>query len=403
LQTKCKIAGGNKMKQKALLIGLMSTFFLAGCLEVLSIPTLSLSADGQKMAFLVQTNAGQSMSLQVLNLEDGTTEEIGNPETMKGAFDWHPSQTALAYVEITPEQSSSIQIAELSGEISELIQMPENVWVNQMAYSPDGSLLALSLSLLPQGKEPSQVLDFSTDLNPSAIRVVLINIGTGDYQEILREQVGDSPSLDWSPDGSRFAYGFDGRIYVYDLSVEEASLLNWEDNLSLRSPSWLSDTHLVLLSAPDPDGIGPSITEIVSVDLSSGTRQAWAVPGSTAVPTASPDGQYIAYLEGRASSDPDLSDQGYASATTTVMLLDVNQDSALPIYVGVSLDRPLWSKDSQTLYISNGNAFSMSVGNRRQIFAVDIASGESNALYEGAVASSSLMGWFPPQEATESP
>lgn len=388
------------MKLKALVVGLVSAFFLAGCLEVLSIPTLSLSADGEKLAFLVQDNSGQSMSLQVLNLDDGALQTIGDSETMKGAFDWHPSQMSLAYVEITAEQTSNIQVRELSGEAVTISELPQGFWVNQLAYSPDGRLIALSVSVLPEGTEARQLLDSSTDLNPVAAQVLLLELATGEITEIASEEVGDSPSLDWSPDGGRFAFAFDGRVYTYELymGLGEAALLNWEDNLSLRSPSWLTDSKLIVLSAPDPDGEGPSETEIVMVDLNSGNGQSWTVAGGTAAPTAAPDGLHIAYLEGRASSDPELSNDGYATATTTVMLLDVREAAAVPIAVGISLDRPLWSADSQTLYISNGNAFSMFGGNQRQIFAVDVESGATEPIYEGAIATSSLLGWFPPQE-----
>lgn len=395
------------MSRKPFVPGLLlwMAFFLAGCNEVLSIPSVRLSADGKRMAFLVQTNAGQSLSLQSLSLEDGSVERVGASNAMQGAFDWNPGQTALAFVEIAPDESSSIQLVQFSDgqSPSMLAALPGNVWVNQIAYSPDGSQIALSVSLLPPGTKPSQVLDSSTDLNGSEAQVLLLDVASGELTKIVGDDVVDTPSLAWNADGTRLAYAYDSRVFVYNVADGQSVTVNWADDLSLHSPSWLDNTTLIMVSTPDSSQQGASQTEIVSYDVTSSRTHSWLVGAGVAVVSASPDGRYIAYIEGQPSSDPQVSSGGYATATTNVMLLPVDQTGGQAIYVGVSLDKPVWSSDSQTLYISNANAFSMFAGNRRQIFAVDIASGAVTPIFEGPLATSSLLGWSPPQQATPTP
>lgn len=388
------------MAWKAIGTGLLGlAVFLGGCVEVLSIPSISLSGDGDQIAFLIQTDAGQSMALQTLNLDGGDVQRIGVSENMQGAFDWDPSQTSIAFVEIAPDQSSSIQVAQLpGGRIATLTSLPHNVWVNQLAYSPDGSQMALSVSALPPGTQPRDVLDSSTNLNGSEARIYLVDTPTGELHDIARDDVTDTPSLDWNPTGTHLAYAYEGNLFVYDVAEAEAEMVNWAENLSLRSPSWLNETTLIMISAPQEEG--PSQTEIVSYEVTSGRTRAWPVGPGVAAVSASPDGNFIAYIEGQPSAD---SSGGYATTTTTVVLLPIEEARGQAIYVGLSLDRPVWSPDSQTLFVSNGNAFSMFAGNRRQIFAVDIASGAATPLFEGPLATSSLLGWFPPQEGTPTP
>jgi Tol biopolymer transport system component len=361
-----------------------------------------VSSDGGYIAFLVQTDSGQSLRLQTLNLNDGSVEQIGDPETMQGAFDWNPSRSALAYVEIAPDQSSSIQLAQLSGggNPATLTTLAQHLWVNQLAFSPDGGTLALSVSVLPPGTQPSQVLESSTDLNGTEARVLLLDSATGEMSEIARDDVTDTPSLAWNHDGTRLAYAYVNRVFVYEFAGEQSSTVNWMEDQSLHSPSWLSNSTLVVVSTPTSSDQGSSQAEIVSYDVTSSETRAWSVEPGVAAASVSPDSRYIAYIHGQPSSDPAAQDAGYAGATTTVVLLSVDQSSGRAIYIGESLDRPVWSPDSQTLFVSNGNVFSMFAGNRRQIFALDIASGAVTPLFEGPLATSSLLGWSPPSEGT---
>lgn len=386
---------------KTRLLFLTIALLLGGCLEVLSIPSISLNSDASMMAFLVESDEGQSMALHLLSIDSGRSIEFGNPDTMKGAFDWHPSEPRLAYIEIQEDYKSTLQIADIDGEAEEIMVLPDYAWVSQIAYSPDGNTIALSLGMLPPETDLGQLLDFTVDFNPSEVRVILVDVATGEALEIVREEPGQTASLAWNPSKNQLAYGFNGHVYVYDMSDEKTTEIRWADFLSLRSPSWLNDNTLLMLSAADLEGEGPDETEIVRYDMLTTEYEGWLVGLGSAVPTASPNGQYIAYLEGSQSPDPELSSQGYATAAVTVMLLDIEAGSIVPLYVGVALDRPVWSPDSETLYISNGNAFSMSVDNPRQIFAVDVATGAASPVYEGALATSSLLGWFPPQEEEE--
>src|SRR5687768_6589002 len=129
------------LKTRAFFLGI--ALLLGGCLEVLSIPTISLNSDASMMAFLVESDEGESTSLHILNIALATSIEFGNPDTMKGAFDWHPSEERLAYIEIQEDPKISLQIADMEGEAEILTVFPDNSWVNQLAWSPDGNTIAV--------------------------------------------------------------------------------------------------------------------------------------------------------------------------------------------------------------------------------------------------------------------
>jgi hypothetical protein len=262
--------------------------------------------------------------------------------------------------------------------------------------------MALSLSGLPPGTVPRDLLDPSVDHNGAGMQIMLIDLASELLTEVARDdEAGDTPSLDWNTTGTRLVYAYGGSVFFYDVASGDSSGVNWMQDQSLRSPSWLNDTTLAMVSSLEDAEGNPTQPEIVTFDVTTNATQAWTVSASVSVASASPNGSMIAYLEGQSSPDPAANSAGYAGTTSNVVVLNVDQESRESVFVGESLDRPVWSPDSQTLYISNGNAFSMFAGNQRQIFALDVGNREARLLFEGPLATSSLLGWFPPDAAQE--
>lgn len=392
------------MKKRMILAALLFSLLMVGCTEVLSIPSVNVSRDGGEIAFLLQANSGSTLILQTLNVTTGDVRRIGASENMQGAFDWSPARDTLVFVEVAPNEETTLVTAPADGSALPLAvtPLPDGVWVNQVSVSPDGQTAALSISGLPFGNVPSDVLDSSIDLTGNTVQVVLVDLASGAITEVKAELAGDTPSLEWNPSGTRLAYAYDGDAYVYDVAGGASSPVNWAENQSLRSPSWLNDTTLVVVSSPDnsEEESTQTETEIVSFDVTTSATQTWVVDHSVAVVSASPDGTRIAFIEGQPSTDSAANSGGYAMATTAVMVLNIDSGEPTAVYTGQSLDRPVWSPDGGTLYISNANAFSMFAGNPRQIVALDVASGATTTLFEALLATSSLLGWFPPNQPT---
>lgn len=389
------------MHKRMILSALFFALLMVGCTEVLSIPSVNVSRDGGEVAFLLQAEAGETLVLQTLNVTTGDTRRIGTPEKMQGAFDWNPSRDTLVFVEIANNETTTLVTAPADGSAVPLdvLTLPDGVWVNQVSVSPDGATAALSISGLPLGNVPSDVLDSSIDLTGNTVQVVLVDLASGDITEVRADMAGDTPSLEWNPAGTRLAYAYDGDAFVYDVAGDSSMPVNWEENQSLRSPSWLNDTTLVAVSSPkDPEQESSQPeTAIVSFDVTSSATQTWVVANSVGVVSASPDGTRIAFIEG--VPEP-AAEGGYATAMTSVMLLNIDGGEPPAVYTGQSLDRPVWSPDGGTIYISNANAFSMFAGNQRQIVTLDVASGTTSTLFEAPLATSSLLGWFPPNQST---
>ncbi len=378
---------------------LFSGVFLVGCTEALSIPTVSVRSDGNTLAFLTQSDTENTLSLQTLNIADGVAQPVAESANFQGAFDWNDATQTLVYAEFADSNAASIQVADLeTGEVERLLTLEPNLWVNQLSISPDGQIIALSGNYISLWATPADLLDPTVDVEALSGLIMVVNAEDGNVIHVIAERTGDTPSLAWNPSSTRLAYAFDGKTFVYDTASNSVAEVNWLEDQLLRSPSWLDDDTIVMVSAIEEENGGTTQPEIMLFDVSNSASRSWTTNNGVVMVSASPDGSQIAYVEGQSSPDPNAQDQGYASATTSVIVIDVATDERQVVFTGQSIDKPVWSPDGQTLYLTNGNVFSMFAGNARQLYAVNVATGETTLLFEGNLATSSLIPWAPPEE-----
>lgn len=368
---------------------------LSACTEMLSIPSVSVREDGQ-LAFLVQADSGTSLNLQVLNQEDRAVQRVGTGENIQGAFDWNDADNSLVFVEISPEGDTLIQHADTStDEAAEtLTTLTGNLWVNQISVSPTGDSAALSISYLQMGTTVQDVLAANVEVDKVGAGIMLLDLTTGETTQIFQDSTGDSPSVSWNPSGTRLVYAYAFNAFVYDVAQGTSTSLDWLQDQLLQSPSWVTDTTVALISAIEIPQQGTTPPELYTFGVVTSATQSWELPNGAAVLSASPDGMMIAYLEVQ-QTDNTLR---YASATGDVVVLNLSDSTRQTVFTGESLDKPIWSADSQTLYITNANVFSMFANNQRQLISVDVATQASTVLFEAPLATSSLVMWSAPEE-----
>jgi len=79
-----------------------------------------------------------------------------------------------------------------------------------LCWSPDGSILALTVKNLRQGKDPARGLQ-------------ILNLGSGATEDI--DAKGYTTSQCWSPDGKQIVYQADGTLRVYDIQEKRSRKL----------------------------------------------------------------------------------------------------------------------------------------------------------------------------------
>jgi len=169
----------------------------------------------------------------------------------------------------------------------------------------------------PDGTELTQLFDFCAAGEPPP---------GGDWQ------------VDWSPDGTMFAYAsnlgtYHPHLYVLDIATGDITDLTPGDDPIATDPSWSPDgTKIAYNGAPDPY----TPRGILALDLLAGTTTN-LTPGEEAyLPAWSSDGEYIAYFSGNTLMKMASDGTGRTSIVTV-------RDQA----------RPTWSSDDQFLAFHN--------------------------------------------------
>jgi Tol biopolymer transport system component len=153
------------------------------------------------------------------------------------------------------------------------------IFVSSVAWSPDGTRVAFSASCGGGCGGP---------LDPyHGIRV--LDLSTGDDRLLVSGNLL-SPSLDWSPDGSRISYVLDGAIHIMDADGSNRTRVPGTSG-HVFTASWSPDGDRFAYSS---DG-GLSVIGVDGSDPTGVISSSHPPPFS---PTWSPDGEEIAYRTG---------------------------------------------------------------------------------------------------------
>lgn len=398
-------------KQKFLILplALILTVALSGCLDLFTIPSISVSHDNQWVAFLSAGTSLDQMTLQAINLADGTTVTIGEDGSAQGAFDWSPNGTEIAYYNISADGTPSIRISDLSDAGQEafgVFAFPRNFWVTQLAYSPDGNWLALVVILFPEGFELTPGSDMGSDTVATESALYIANLGDGTVTAATTPGELSISTAAWSPNGGKVAFtawkdgNGDGTIdssgagimeamfgsgditdvYVYDVTSQSTSAIG-DGNMNL-SPGWLGPNTLVysafVLNFMSPDSGTISIKSYNLDSRTASTLVAGSEESSFLSVAASPDGSKIAYVLSPSGGES-LMMGGFEDETETtesdpIQVIVANADGSNPVVVyetpsnGLPLDVPVWSDDGAWLFLSNGNPLGTVFGGMASAF-----------------------------------
>lgn len=444
------------LKRKLALLAsvLVVMFGAAGCLDLFSVPGIALSPDGNQIVFLsgfgqLLTEEDEEMETQFdlvsANLSDGATTTLYSPDenTLVTAFDINPTNGDVAFTTATKEGATTIQIYS-AGSIRELVSAANfgaSGIGTMMAYSPDGSKIALTMvtmppEMLPKVLENDEDEAEMTDEEAKAFNFVayVVDVNSGTITPIS-STTERANTVTWNPSSTQIVYNAwvdsdgDGiiatvpdaikmragqpidnsQLVLYDVASSTSKVIG---PLGVNfSPVFLSDAQ-VGFSSIDPtkaasDATAGSYLNVYDI-ASDSTQSTMGSLGGIYGLSLSPDGSKIAWIESAPSAEdpdntvyivvvanPDFSDE------QQVIVFD--EEVALP-------DQPIWTPDGSAVLISVTNAlaqipqqisasFSSSGessvetegGAPAQVFRVDIATGESTPVFSGAMINSSFF------------
>jgi len=248
-------------------------------------------------------------------------------------------------------------------------------------FSPDGKYLAF-IAARPDGKSEE------SDDPKAESQIWLLNRAGGEAQR-LTEMPGGVSGFEWSPDSTRLVIvsydpeekpedaadkdgpshdtpkpivvdryhfkqdrlGYLGnrykRLYLFDLDKKEAELLT-PGAFDSTDPAWGPNSNIIAFTSRrqgDPDRHDNDDIYVIAATAGAEARQVTTWEGPDGNPVFSPDGQWIAYLQG---GPPKFS--GYDPSQVAVISVDGGE----PLLPTSSLDRtlssPHWSPDGKTLH-----------------------------------------------------
>jgi Tol biopolymer transport system component len=256
---------------------------------------------------------------------------------------------------------------------SEMTQLPNGIAGSGSGYavSPDGTMVAYTSVVGAR-------LTTSGDMIPGRPQVFTANLDFTDVQQVTHDQRGASAPA-WSPDGKAIAYmsgdytsgdGDHSDIFVLDLATGQTSQVTREKPTTgaVFFPQFSPDGASIIYEVDRGDGFSVRLVPVTggrSVLLVGGGRndvEAW-------VGTFSPDGSTLAV--------------GCSGRLEGICIAHADGTNLRTLVSGSSATYPKWSPDGTRIAYTDANT------NANRVFVVDVATGETSFVAEGA-----LEGWL---------
>lgn len=422
---------------------------LTGCFDLLGFPNIGVSHDDNWVAYLaIEPESEDDLyQLRAVNLADGTVINFSEPD-QQGAFAWHPSENRIAYYNAGADDTLSIRISSIDDptigeDVVGSFSFPTDFFVTQMAFSPDGTQLAMSVILSEDElfDDTEEETESSAEAPTFDAAVYIANLSDGSITQVTRPGEFFPSIVTWSPAGSYLAFlawtdsNGDGfidisgeenesggditSVSVYDVATQAVTTIG-DGTTSDLSPTWLDDStlayvalNLVAISPTEGffirgyDATTNSTTELATfADLGAVTLAI----------SASPDGNQVAFVglpiinaEAPEDAPPppapvyiyDIASGELQAVYEYVFDAALYSDSDAPI-----MDVPVWTQDGESLIVAFGNPlssllFTFAAGFDTEaidsempalpVLLIDIATGETTTLTTEPLGSSGLL------------
>ena len=243
-----------------------------------------ISPDGQWVAYLVTTNdrdADEARSAVWMVSWDGTQHvQLTTPASSISAPRWSPDGRYLAYLAkpTDAEHSQVMLLDRRGGEARALTKVTDDI--DSYDWSPDGKRIVLAMAA---SGEPAQKAD-----GPAAKRPKPIVIDAMHFKEDVAGYLGS---------------GHEQHLYLLDVAGGAVTALTADAGFNDAGPVWSPDGQRIVFTRTHGKGTDPDGTASISVV----EARAGTAPHELARPFApntqhlawSPDGQLVAYLQGR--------------------------------------------------------------------------------------------------------
>jgi hypothetical protein len=432
--------------------------FAAGCVDLFAVPGVAVSPDGSQIYFLggdFSAMSGSSdtsgLNLTSANVSDGTSTVLvpGAEGTIISAFAINPSNGELAYMTTTNTGEGGIFIRGTDGSSRPLVA--ENAFGGvaigtMMAFSRDGSKIALTGLLLPPEITPDMLGGDSSALTPEQIKQIknvawLINAGDGSTKTISNPDTERANTVAWSPngnlialnawvdtngDGSVSSSGVSGipgmsadtgatsdlsEVHIYD--VNSGSTVTVQGSGLSFAPVFFSDSTVGYVTGDASGMMGGSGFGIATADVASGAATSFYTTTTLIAGLGvSPDGTQVAWAEVDSSSASSGSGDMppakiFVSPTSAAAAKQVAEIQGLFL-----VDAPVWTPDNAGVLISSTNIISTMMGGMgsmmgslpteagseaaalppgQQVTWVNASSGETKVVYTGSMVNSGMF------------
>ena len=336
----CSFIGLSLIASRSILVAqtpFAPDFGYADLLRLRSVGDVDTSSDGKQIAYVVSAVDAQkdraTQSLWVVSGADRKTVQIA--PSPAGLPAWSPDSRQLAFVGQTGKGDPCISI--LSGEdlhIAQTFPLPSGP--GHLSWSPDGQSIAFSM-FVPDPDTPSflqkAVNESEKDLGEPS--------GAGRAAPVQLTQ-----SARYRLDGGVWLKPGHSHLFVLSTDtgrLQQVGIEPYED----REPSWMPNgTTLLFTSDRRPESTRSTYTPAIwKADVVTGKAvqltQARGIYGS---PTASIDGQWIAYTEN------DARPVNYTRNDLYVMRANGTQARRLGPQLDRDVKSPQWAMDSRSLY-----------------------------------------------------